>query len=125
MKNSTREGNKVYYVCSKGLKCPARRYILSPSDGSKDLLFMTEDGHEKHKSKTSCKGISKEAEEEIKSLVARGIAKPKQIFRALNLRSLPIPSEMQLQNYLKFLKRKSYPQGMGEAMELSIEPVDL
>ncbi len=108
-------------ICKKGFLCrskssPMRAYILVPGDGSSDKLFISTNEHIHEQEKvTTTRGLSVPQKRVVNELYDDSVKKPKQVMDGLWWWGLlPLPSMMQLKNYLtQVCKVKDGPPSMS------------
>lgn len=132
--NKTDEGRRVYFRCNKakrrGPQCSAKMQLYYHADNDKVTALKTEEDHD-HDQNDSTRGIDSDTKAIIQELYNDGIMKPKQILRALESKTIKVPTNVQLKNFLIQLKKKKYGENKISLGELeqwcinnSIVPID-
>jgi hypothetical protein len=98
----------VYYKCKKGVKCPAEVFLLYKADSDGVALYTT-GNHDHSGTNQQRRGIHPDTKQLIQQLFNDGVQKPRQLLNALrNRQCSPLPSKMQLSNFLAVMKTSLY-----------------
>jgi len=100
----TQDGQKEYYQCNISKNCEATLQLFTVSETEKVLIFTSKE--HKHDVIEEKRGIDPATKVEIEILYKIGISKPKAILAALEQKNVPIPSYIQMANYLAQLKNR-------------------
>ena len=104
----TKEGDKSIYVCNQNKLCKAEIRLFYENESEKVLLYKNNVEHDHSKCDEINWGISKASKEEIESLYKSGVKKPKLLQYALRKKSIDVPTIMQINNWLRYYKKKEF-----------------
>lgn len=109
--NISAEGRKLYYRCNKvklrGKQCDAGIFLLYDAASNDVILFRCTSEHTHEEIKSHKPKISFDVQQEIQRLFNLKL-KPKGILEALNEKQFPVPTMVQLRNFLTKIKKEKY-----------------
>ena len=102
----TKEGDKSTYVCNRNKLCKAEVRLFYDNANEKVSLYQNNVEHDHSGCDDSNWGIPQATKEELESLYKSGVKMPRLIQYALRQKNIDVPTTMQINNWIRYYKKK-------------------